>query len=213
MENKYSDIEKYDRAVFEYLSTISGKIVYAPTQMAVRTITKRENFSDKKPWNFISFYRNPLFEVDWNRMNNPATVQGDFTRLSINSEGKREARFVQNIPVNLTYNVELWASKATEVQDMAVALITKIYMTDQVLEAPINPDGENARFHILDVAWNDNSDLERETEIGKIYRHTINFTLDARIILTTDVNTEKFCCIPVNIYENESIIMTEESRL
>lgn len=197
-----SDIEKFDRAVFEYLTTISGRIVYAPTQNAVRTITKREEFSDKKPWNFISFYRNPLFEVDWDRMNNPATVSGDFVRLMKLPDDSREARYVQNIPVNLTYNVELWASKAVEVQELATALITKIFMTDQVLFVPINPDGEDGRFHILDVSWNDNSDLERESDIGKIYRHTISFTVDARITLTTDISTKKFCCVPVNIYED-----------
>ena len=202
MPDAMTEIEKYDRAVFEYLTTISGKIVYAPTQMAFRTITKREQFSDKKPWNFISYYRNPSFEVDWNRMNNPATVTGDFVRLRGTSDIDREARYVQNIPVNLTYNVELWASKATEVQELAIALITKIYMQDQVLEVPINPEGELGRFHLLDVSWNDNSDLERETEIGKIYRHTISFTVDARITLVREINTTKFCSVPVNIYES-----------
>lgn len=207
-----SEIELYDRAVWNYLSTISPRIVYSPTQMAVRTITKREQFSDKKPWNFISYYRNPTFEVDWSRMNNPATISGDFTRLSLNSAGKREARYVNNIPVNLTYSVEIWASKAVEVQTLAISLISKMYMQDQVLEVPINPDGEDGRFHILDVSWVDNSDLERETEIGKIYRHTISFTVDARITLVRDVTTEKLCCCaPVNIYEDyEGDLMDED---
>lgn len=196
-----TEIEKYDRAVYDYLTAISGKIVYAPTQMAIRTITKREQFSDKKPWNFISYYRTSQFEIDWSRMNNPATVTGDVVRVTSNSDGTREARYVQNIPVNLTYNVEVWASKATEVQELAIALISKLYMEDQVLYVPINPDGEDGRFHILDVTWNDNSDLERETEIGKVYRHTISFTVDARLTLVRDVATTKFCSVPVNIYE------------
>lgn len=206
MSTNYSDIEKYDRAVWDYLSTISAKIVYAPTQKALRTITKKEKFSDKKPWNFISFYRSSSFDVDWSRMNNPATISGDFVRLIETSESTREARYVRNIPVNLSYSIEIWASKATEVQNLAIALITKLYMQDQVLEVPINPDGELGRFHILDISWDDNSDIERETEIGKIYRHTISFTIDARIILTVDVNTTKFCCVPVNIYEDISNI-------
>lgn len=198
----HSEIEQYDRAVFDYLATLSDKIVYAPTQKAVRTITKREQFSDKKPWNFISFYRTSNFEVDWSRMNNPATVTGDFTRLSLNEEGQRVAQYVQNIPVNLTYNVDLWASKNQEVQLMAIDLITKLYMQEQVLNVPINPDGENGRFHILDISWSDNSDIERESEIGKIYRHTISFTIDSRLTLVREVNTTKICCIPVDIYED-----------
>lgn len=203
MLNEYSDIEKFDRAVYEYLSTISGKIVWAPTQKALKTITKQEGYADKKPWNFISYYRNPNFDVNWSRMNNPATVSGDLVRMRSVSDTSREARYVLNIPVDLTYNIDIWASKATEVVKMATALISKIFMQDQVLEVPINPDGEMGRFHILDVSWNDNSDLERETEIGKIYRHTINFTVDARVILVNDVNTTKFCCVPVNIYEGD----------
>lgn len=196
-----TDIEKYDRAVYEYLSSINDKIVYAPTQRAIPTITKREKFSDKKPWNFISYYRNSSFDIDWNRMNNPATVTGDFTGLMA-LEDAREARYVQNIPVNLTYSVELWASKATEVQEMSTALISKLFMQDQVLEVPINPNGEMGRFHLLDITWDDNSDIERETDIGKIYRHTINFTVDARVTLVRDVKTTKFTCVPVDIYES-----------
>lgn len=196
-----TELEKYDRSVWEYLSTVNDKIVYAPTDKALRTITKREQFSDKKPWNFISYYRSPSFDIDWSRMNNPATISGDFTRLRGSSNVDRVATYVQNIPVNLTYIVELWASKAVQVQEDSIALISKLFMEDQVLEVPINPDGEDGRFHILDVSWSDNSDLERETEIGKIYRHTISFTIDARLTLTRDVNTHRFKCVPVNIYE------------
>lgn len=198
-----TDIEKYDRAVFDYLLDISDKVIYAPTQNALKTITKREKFSDNKPWNFLSYYRNSNFDIDWSRMNNPATISGDFVRLTKDGSN-REARYVQNIPVNLTYVVNIWASKAVEVQSLSTALISKLFMQDQVIEVPINPDGESGRFHLLDISWNDNSDIERESEIGRIYRHTIEFTIDARITLTRDVSTRKFCVVPVNIYEEDS---------
>lgn len=197
-----SDIEKYDRAVWEYLSTISPKLVYAPTQTAFRNITKREEFSDKKPWNFISFHRSSTFDIDWSRMNNPATITGD--RVGIYDTGNKTLKStrVHHLPVNLEYVVDLWASKAVEVQIMATSLISKIYMQEQVLEVPINPGGELGRFHILDVSWSDNSDIERETEIGKIYRHTISFTIDAKITLVREEEQYKFCHrIPIDIYE------------
>lgn len=204
MAAKMSEIEKYDRAVYAYLSSISPRVIYSPTSTALRTITKKEQFSDKKPWDFISYYRSPSFDIDWSRMNNYATVTGDFVRLQGDPGDEtiiRQARYVQNIPVNLTYNIEIWASKSVEVQELAIALISKLFMEDQVLEVPINPDGENGRFHLLDISWTDNSDLERETEIGKIYRHTISFTVDARITLKRDVATKKLCEVPVSIYE------------
>lgn len=200
MSNIETEIEKYDRAVFDYLSTISGKIVYAPTSMAVRTITKREKFKDDKPWSFLSFYRSPTFEVNWDRMNNPATIYGELTRFTINSDSDRVAQYTQYIPVNLSYSIEIWASRAVEVQSLAISLMTKIFMQEQVLKVDLG-EGDPARFHILDVSWNDNSDLERETDIGKIYRHTISFTIDARLNLVTELNTTRFCCVPVNIYE------------
>lgn len=198
-----TDIEKFDRAVYKYLSSISSKIVYAPTSQAIKTITKKEKFSDDKPWNFISYYRDPLFDVDWNRMNNPATLHGDMVSVNGIPDTRRlRVKTVQNIPLNLTYDVELWASKNTEVQLLAIALISKIYMQEQVLKVPINPGGEDGRFHILDITWSDNSDLERESDIGKIYRHTISFTIDGRLTLTRDSELDKFCCdIPVDIYE------------
>lgn len=206
MNKNYTDIEKFDRAVFDYLTSISRRIVYAPTQNALRTITRDEIYKDNKPWNFISFYRNSSFDINWSRMNNPATVSGDFVRLTQVEENLREARYVNNIPVNLTYSVDIWASKAKEVQETAIALISKLFMTDQVLEVPINPEGEIGRFHLDNISWDDNSDLERENEIGKIYRHTINFTVDARITMVKDVLTTKFCCVPVDIYEGENLL-------
>ena len=198
-----TEVELFDRAVYEYLSTISSRIVYAPTDMAKRTISKRDDFDDKKPWNFISFYRDSVFEIDWSRMNNPATLYGDFVRLVEDTETKeRTARYVQNIPINLTYNVEIWASKAVEVLKLATLLIQKLYMEDQVLHVPINPDGEDARFHILNPTWVDNSDIERETEIGRIYRHTISFQVESRIIISNDVATTPLTTVPVDIYQD-----------
>lgn len=199
-----TDIEKFDRAVYKYLSSISSKIVYAPTSQAVKTITKKEKFSDDKPWNFISYYRDSNFDIEWSNMNNVGTLRGDVVSVDgIPDTRRQKEKRVQNIPLNLSYDVEIWASKATEVQELAIALISKIFMQEQVLKVPINPGGEDGRFHILDVTWNDNSDIERETEIGKIYRHTISFTIEGRLTLSTDVesNIVYYCETPINIYE------------
>lgn len=200
-----TDIEKFDRAVYDYLLDISDKVVYAPTDMAIRTITKREQFSDKKPWNFLSYHRTSDFSIDWDRANNPGTIYGDVTRVQQegSNEKARVARYTQNVPLDLTYVVNLWASKETEVLALGTRLFSKVFMDgpNQVLLVPLNPDGEDGRFHIVDVSWTDNSDLERETEIGRIYRHTIQFTVDARITLTTDVKTERFKDVPVDIYD------------
>lgn len=200
-----TDIEKFDRAVYKYLYSISQKIVYTPTSTAIREITKRETFTENTPWTFISFYRDPAFDIDWSRMNNPATIYGDMISVTGNGIPDPNAFYkkniVQNIPLNLRYTVEIWASRAVEVQDRAVALISKIFMKNQVLLVPINSNDENGRFHILDVSWQDNSDLERETDLGKIYRHTISFTIDARLTLDKSIDVTKFEIPDIDIYQ------------
>lgn len=206
MSEVMSELEKYDRAVYAYLAPLATHIVYSTTSNAVKLVNKKEEKLFKEPiWNFISYYRNPTFEIDWTRMNNPGTVSGDLVRVRGERVGPSvEARYVQNLPVNLTYNVDLWASKEMKVQEMAISLISKLFMQDQVIEVPINPDGEIGRFHLLDVSWSDNSDLERETDIGRIYRHTINFEIDARLTLVRDEAMFKLCHnIPISIYSEE----------
>ena len=202
-----TDLEIYDRSVFEYLSAVidTEYIVYAPTDNAIRTITQREQFKDKTPLRFISFYRNPTFDIDMSRYNSAAAIRGDIVQRRIDENGKFQGVAVANIPVNLTYQVDLWASKNTLVQELAIDLITRLYMQSQVLTAPMNPDSEEpARFHFVDITWEDNSDIESEIDRGKLYRHTISFTIDSRIKLVKPITTEKFCCcgdLPLDIYE------------
>lgn len=196
-----TDIEIMDRAVWKYLSKVSDKIVYAPTNKAVQSILKDEKYVDNIPYTFISFYREPTFGIDMERYNFTAAQYGDFTRLRENADKTREAQFVQNIPVNLTYQVDIWAAKQVSVQQTAVGLISELYMNNQILVSNMNPEGEPARFHFTDIEWMDNSDLEIENEQGKLYRHTIKFTIDSRIKIVRNLFTSQFCDVPVNIYE------------
>ena len=198
-----TDIEIYDRAIYEYLMSISDKIIYSTTSRAFKNMTKQMKYEDYVPYNMISFYRDPNFAIDTDRYHFTGAVFGDFTRLTADSEGNREARYVHNLPVNLTYQIDIWAPKEVIVQETAIKLISKIHMENQVVIAPMNPDGEEARFHITNVEWVDNSDLEEEDDRGKIYRHTVSITIDSRIKLTRDVSTQRFRCVPIDIYEDE----------
>ena len=202
-EENRTDIEIFDRAIYEYLSTISERVVYATTHKAVQTITKDAKYKDAIPYHFISFYRDPTFDIDNERYNFTAANFGDVIRLREYDNGDLEARYVKNLPVNLTYQIDIWASKEKNVQAAAISLISKIHMENQIVLAGMEPDGGDARFHITQVNWVDNSDLEVENEKGKLYRHTITITIDARIKLVLDVPTTEFKCIPVDIYEND----------
>lgn len=199
-----TDLEIYDRAVWAYLSSISDKIVYSPTSTAIQNITKKENFKDNIPFTFISYYRAPSFDIDDpNRAQFTTANLGDMTRLTRDTvTGRRTAQYVCNIPVNISYQVDIWSAKATKVQEMAIALVSKLYISNPVIHAPMNPDSEDARFHIIDIEWTDNSDLEVENDRGRLYRHTINFTIDARIKLVNNVDSPQVACVPVDIYED-----------
>lgn len=197
-----TDIEIFDRSVFEYLSDITTALIYAPTDKALQTLLKNYEYKDKQPWGCLSFFRSPGFEIDHSRDHFSSTVFGQHTRLMQNDDGSREARYVKDLPVNFTYNVEIWAATSNKVQELATKLICKLHMKDQVLDVPMNPEGELGRFHMTNILWMDNSDLERENEYGRFYRHTITFTVEGRIKVVEDVKTTKFRCVPVDIYES-----------
>lgn len=199
-----SDIEIYDRAVADRLTSILPRVVYAPTDKALYTISKNAKFKDKTPYPFISFYRDanmPIVEgMDGFRSHHV----GDLTRTVRKGDSTEchivNAEYVHSIPVNLVYQVDVWGVKATEVLVYAQNLMVDLSMKLPVLMVPINPDGENGRFDILDVEWVDNSDIESETENGRLYRHTINFRIEAFIKYIRDMITTDCLDISVELY-------------
>lgn len=198
-----TDIEIYDRGIYEYLSYISPNIVYAPNSIAHRKIAEYEKNKDLTPWSFISYYRDPSFEFDTDRMNFTSMRLGQITQFDVDaSKSEQYITYVRDIPVNLTYQVDIWAAKATTVLELATKLVSQLQMKSPVLKVPMNPGGEEARFYFLDITWNDNSDIENEQDKGKIYRHTFTFKVDARIKLVREVVAAiPLCGVPVELYE------------
>lgn len=198
-----TDIEIYDRGIYEYLSYISPNIVYAPTSIAHRKIAEYEKHHDQTPWSFISFYRDPTFEFDTDRLNFTSMRLGQVVQFEIDPDEKKQyVKYVQDMPVNLTYQVDIWAAKMDTVLRLAIRLMSQLQMRAPVLKVPMNPGGEEARFYFLDITWQDNSDIESERDKGKIYRHTFTFKVDARIKLVRDViAADPLCNMPIELYE------------
>lgn len=198
-----TDIEIYDRGIYEYLSFISPNIVYAPNSIAHRKIAEYERNEDLTPWAFISYYRESTFEFDTDRLNFTSMRLGNLNRFEVEPDANlQHLRYVQDIPVNLTYQVDIWAAKAVTALEMAIKLVTQLQMRAPVLKVPMNPEGEDARFYFLDITWNDNSDIENEEDKGKIYRHTFTFKVDARIKLVREMQAAiPLCGVPVELYE------------
>lgn len=201
MPEKFSDIEIYDRAIYAYLSSISEHIIYSTTNRAFKNMLRDSKYKDYVPYDMISFYRSPDFDIDMDRYNFTAATMGDVNRRYKDAQGNIHTRYVKHVPVNLTYQVDIWSTKASIAQTTAIKLLSKIHMENQVLIAPMYPDDKEARFHITNVQWVDNSDLEIEDERGKLYRHTFTFTIDSRIKLIDEVRNTDFSCLPPEIYE------------
>lgn len=202
-----TDIERYDRAVYAYLVGITDRVIFSPTSKARKQIAEYKSHDEKIPWGFISVYRNPTFEFDASRDNFAAQNFGDYLGSVRSAANKITGTYVHNIPINLTYSVDVWAATNSHVQELALRVLQKLAFTDRVLTAPINPDDVDARFHIIDLEWVDNSDIEDEENVGRVYRHTFSFTVDARIKLVRNTITEPFDIskIPICIYEGDDL--------
>lgn len=197
-----SDIERYDRAIAEYLADILPRVVYAPTNRAAYTITKATKGSaDSIPYPFISFYRDPSIPIDHSRYNN-AAVRGDYRGIKSSTKGTyRTTNYQHSIPVTLTYQIDVWGVKSSEILTISQKLLLKLTTTNPVLVAPMDDEGTTGRFHILDVNLVDNSDIVSEEEQGRLYRHTVSFTLAAWIRSMEEEDTGLFTC-PVIVVTN-----------
>ena len=201
-----ADIELYDKSVYKYLSRVCPRVVYSTTDRASYTLTKRNPDNlDKITYPFISFYRDPHIPIDWNRYSSQA-IGGHFIRLTSSTEdGSRTARYVHSIPVTLTYQVDLWGVRSTEILELSQELLIKLTIDNPVLFVPINPDKEPGRFHILDVDLVDNSDIESEEDKGRLYRHTYTFTVNAWIKSVRDNRTTPWVCPEIVVTDDVSI--------
>ena len=201
-----TDIEKYDRAVASYLVGLTEKLIYSPTSKARREISKLKTDDDKIPWAFMSYYRHPQFEIDTERDGFPNRMIGDNTG-NVLRKGIVNSTRVKALPINLTYSVDIWSGTHRRVLEIATLTAERLFFNERVLTAPVDVEDEDARFAILNLDWTDNSDIENEEEIGRIYRHTFTFSIDAvfKVISTTRTYPLDMSKLLIEIYEGEDI--------
>lgn len=201
-----SDFELYDIAVVDYMKEVLPIVVYAPTDKAEMTLVKRApKYKDNIPYPFISVYRDPSMPIDHNRYSSQA-IGGDRVRVTSSTRERGcISRYVHSIPVTLTYQADIWATKATDALRSAQNMLTKLTIRNPVLFVPINPDGEMGRFHLLDVNHVDNSDIESEEDKGKKYRHTFTFTVNAWIKYVRDEDNTLWECPKIVVSDYISI--------
>ena len=206
-----TDIEIYDRAVYAYLNTIADRIIYAPADIAIREITKKyPGSTENTGWCFISYYRDPSFEIDYSRDSFSARQIGDRATRAYDPEtGKLSMTTLRTIPVNLSYTVDIWAARNATVQEVAINLVHQIQTnpSSAVFKASMGLNEEAVRYHFQSLEWTDNSDLVNDTEHGRIYRHTISFTLAANLkwVTTTQKTPFEYTNIPIVIYEGDDL--------
>jgi hypothetical protein len=193
--SQISDVQLYDIAVASYLAEVSGfhnRIYYAVTSMAKEKCSKENR--DKTVYPFGSFYREPDLTIDESRFNS-SVIPGFKTRMLVtnNTTGYPfKTEYVHSIPVNLLYQVDVWAARMEDALLISQELLLDLKSIKPVLLVPINPDGENGRFTFLDVSLTDNSDLESEDDNGKVYRYTFSFLIEAYIKNAVQKDSQRF---------------------
>lgn len=88
---------------------------------------------------------------------------------------------------------------------MSQSLYVKLTILNPVLLVPINPDGTMGRFLISEVNLVDNSDIESEDTIGRKYRHTFTFSIDARLKHVRNQITTEFEGCEVHTSDEEDL--------
>lgn len=207
-----TDIERYDRSIATYLFGITDKLVYAPTSKARREVTKLYSYDETKPkdhipWAFISYYRHPQFVFDAMRDGFANRMVGDNVGQKMIMNRIVKTTYVRALPINLTYSVDIWSGTHRHVLELAGEVASRLYFNERVLTSPVDVGNENARFEILDLDWTDNSDIESEEDIGRIYRHTFTFSIPAIIKSVRETRTYPldFSSILIDIYEGDDI--------
>jgi hypothetical protein len=148
-----ADITLYDRSIQQYLLNHNEFVYYAPTDKAKEKNSKSNGDTTKYP--FISFYRDPDISIDESRANNANIVRGDLTKRAYKTSPSDELfsyDYVHSIPVNLMYQVDIWAARQSEVLELAQSVLIDLRSARRVLHVPMNPEGELGRFSFDDIS-------------------------------------------------------------
>ena len=182
-----SPFTKYGEALKKLLKEVfNGDVIMEPVDTAFQYAVKQTENNVKFP--FISIYHDNTIQLD-NKNNgmpgyhfglsyqNPLPVyddHGDFKGTN-----NRLAKNVQFLYIIMSYQIEVWALKRSDAEEVMKELLFWLYQNQQV---DINYNGELLSFSFtINNNVIDNSDLTSYMNNGKMYRYTCGIEIQCTI--------------------------------
>lgn len=178
---------KYGEALKELLKQVfNGDVIMEPVDTAFQYAVKQTENNLKFP--FISFYHDNTIQLDNKNSGMPAYQyglpyqnplpvyddHGDFKGTN-----NRLAKNVQFLYIIMSYQIEVWALKRSDAEEVMKELLFWLYQNQQV---DINYNGELLSFSFtIDNNVIDNSDLTSYMNNGKMYRYTCGIEIQCTI--------------------------------
>lgn len=219
-------LKTYDKALIsklrERIPVVNGvpvmQVVYAPTNLAFEYAMKRKQVDNTTGTNnqivlpLLSLYRPSGFSLSDMTHEVLGHREPHFYVQYKNTkpDGSTEVltRNIQRIFVDIPYQLDIWTdseSDMAEVVQSMLFLFKREQSVDvkQLINGIILPDGSDDNADInyiikitLDNNVTDNTDLESESDNGKLYRYTLTFMLeDAILIRDTSLGHAKFISV------------------
>ena len=177
----------YGEALKKLLKEVfNGDVIMEPVDTAFQYAVKQTENNLKFP--FISFYHDNTIQLD-NKNNsmpsyqhglpyqNPLPIYDDNGDLE--GTNNRLAKNVQFLYILMSYQIEVWALKRSDAEEVMKELLFWLYQNQQV---DVTYNGELLSFSFtIDNNVIDNSDLTSYMNNGKMYRYTCGIEIQCTI--------------------------------
>jgi hypothetical protein len=179
----------YDKALFGKITGVYDEVIFASPDESFKQNALKNDGRVLLP--FISVWRLPEFTINRQTYNDSRVRQGSTLRLG--TEANSPLRAARGVPVTLTYQLDVYSNKRTTCDGIASELILHL------LEHPyinVNIDGLDRNFVqqfeiIVSDSVNDNTSVSEFEDTGRIYRLTLEITLNDAVIYRIDRHDNK----------------------
>jgi len=202
-------VNLYDEAVLNKFKGIFYNTVYAQTDMAFQASAELDKNQGKMRLPLFSIYcMNYTISLDW--LNWGRTRVGRRSRFT-DTENYTEMEREQTVPMRLEYQLDVWASTRSDLNDIVRELLFWIVQNPTfVVENPLN--GEKYNFNLyISSDLQDNSDVMTHESRGRIYRMTIPLMVDEAVLFKVyDIKTVLEPLIEIEVVDDINELKGED---
>lgn len=215
-------IRTYDEHLVKKLESaimkVDGKpvidVIYSPYDLAFEYAMKRQQVVNKNQMKFpmIICHRSSGFEIS-DMTHRVSSLKQTIHYIKYENEAhEKVTRSIQVIHVNIPYTIEIITKDETQAFELAQELIF-LFLRDPSIEVPKFvelsdiPDIAKTNFiftALLDNDIADNTDLEAESDIGKLYRLTLSVRV-SDAALTRDITEHLIKVLDIRVETENSL--------